>query len=49
MHTSKRFNSGVSLLFMNLINYDGQINFFFLYVGASEKQYHDTEGLEFNS
>lgn len=48
MHTSKRLNSGVSLLFMKFINYDGQINFF-LYVGASEKQYHDTEGLEFNS
>lgn len=48
MHTSKRLNSGVSLLFMNLINYDGQINFFSVR-WASEKQYHDTEGLEFNS
>lgn len=33
---------------MNLFNYDGQIKFLCVCVWASDKQYHDIEGLEFH-
>lgn len=37
MHKRKSLNSGVSLLFMNLIYYDGQINSFFVCVLGHQK------------
>lgn len=44
MHKRNSLNSEVSLLFMNLTNYDGQIKFLCVCVWASDKQYHDMGG-----
>lgn len=44
MHKRKSSNSEVSLLFMNLTNYDGQIKFLCVCVWASDKQYHGMGG-----
>lgn len=48
MHKRKSLNNEVFLLFMNLFNYDGQIKFLCVCGWASDKQYHDIEGLEFH-
>lgn len=48
MHKRNSLNNEVFLLFMNLFNYDGQIKFLCVCVWASDKQYHDIEGLEFH-